>query len=189
MKNALIISSNDKYISYFNFLLNSINVNNIHSKQTAKEARIILKELYFDLVIVDSPLADEFGKNLSIEIKDKTFSEVIFIIDEDNFVSTKEDLFKKNIHVISKPFKRKLLTEKLEAIYISSISIKKLYEENKVLSNKIEEIKKIDRAKCLLISYLGMNEKQAHKYIEKQSMDFRTTKLEIAGKILKTYEG
>ncbi len=189
MKNALIISNNDKYISYFGFLLNSININNITSKNNAKNARELLKENSFDLIIVDSPLPDEFGKNFSIEIKEKTFSEVIFIIDEESFSPIKEELFKKNIHVISKPFKRKLLVEKLETIYISSVSIKNLYKENKILSDKIEEIKKIDRAKCLLISYLGMNEKQAHKYIEKQAMDFRTTKLEIAAKVLKTYEG
>ena len=33
-----------------------------------------------------------------------------------------------------------------------------------------------------------MSESQAHRYIEKQAMDLRVTKKEIAENILKTYE-
>lgn len=46
----------------------------------------------------------------------------------------------------------------------------------------------IIRAKCTLMQYLKLTEPQAHKYIEKQSMDLRKTKVEIAQRILKTYE-
>jgi response regulator NasT len=35
---------------------------------------------------------------------------------------------------------------------------------------------------------MNMNEKEAHRYIEKQAMDMRTTKRLIAERILKTYE-
>ena len=51
-----------------------------------------------------------------------------------------------------------------------------------------DEQQLIIRAKCTLIQYLKLTEPQAHKYIEKQSMDLRKTKLEIAQRILKTYE-
>ena len=46
----------------------------------------------------------------------------------------------------------------------------------------------IDRAKCVLIQYLTMTEPQAHRYIEKQAMDTRTTRREVAQQILRTYE-
>ena len=54
--------------------------------------------------------------------------------------------------------------------------------------SKIEDIRIVDRAKCLLISYLGMSEPQAHKYIEQQAMDKRITKRECADRIIKTYD-
>ncbi|MDR2650244.1 MAG: ANTAR domain-containing protein, partial [Clostridiales bacterium] len=44
------------------------------------------------------------------------------------------------------------------------------------------------RAKCVLISYLAMSEPEAHKYIEKQSMDMQKTKRVIAEGIVRTYE-
>jgi response regulator NasT len=63
-----------------------------------------------------------------------------------------------------------------------------LNKENSKLLQKIEDIRLIDRAKCLLIEYLSMTEMQAHKYIEKQAMDLRITKKAVANRILKTYE-
>ena len=46
----------------------------------------------------------------------------------------------------------------------------------------------IDRDKCILIQYLNMTESEAHRYIEKQAMDMRTTRKTIAEGILRTYE-
>jgi len=63
-----------------------------------------------------------------------------------------------------------------------------LKNENIKLQKKIEDIRLIDRAKCVLIQYLNMTEPQAHRYIEKQAMDMRITRAEVAQGILKTYE-
>ena len=65
---------------------------------------------------------------------------------------------------------------------------KRLMEENKKLKNKIRDIKLIDRAKLTLIQYLNMSEEESHRYIEKQAMDRRITKVEVAKNILKIYE-
>ena len=63
-----------------------------------------------------------------------------------------------------------------------------LRNENFKLQSKIEEIRLVNRAKCVLIQYLKLTEPQAHRYIEKQAMDTRQTKKDVAEKILKTYE-
>lgn len=63
-----------------------------------------------------------------------------------------------------------------------------LQSENTKLHQKIQEIRLVDRAKCTLIQYLHMTEQDAHRYIEKQAMDLRMTRREIAEEILKTYE-
>ena len=61
-------------------------------------------------------------------------------------------------------------------------------KEYSKLQTKIEETRLINRAKCILIQYLKLTEPQAHKYIEKQAMNQRISKLEVAKNILKTYE-
>lgn len=188
MKNILVISNIDKHISYFNFMLNPFNPKNIININNIKDARSTLKNTEFDLIIVDSPLKDELGKNFSIEAKQKTLSQVIYCETQENYEKTNEELFEIGIITISKPFNRKFFTMILRTCYSTNIVIKKLYEDNKKLSKKLEELKIIDRAKCLLISYLNMSEKESHKYIEKQAMDNRLSKLEVATRILKTYE-
>ena len=62
-----------------------------------------------------------------------------------------------------------------------------LQSKNVQLQNKIDDIKLIDRAKCLLIQFLDVTEPEAHRFIEKQAMDKRITKKEIAEAILKKY--
>ena len=60
--------------------------------------------------------------------------------------------------------------------------------KNKKLKKTISDIKLIDRAKITLVEYLNMSEDESHKYIEKQAMDLRITKVEVAKNILKIYE-
>ncbi|MDR0930197.1 MAG: ANTAR domain-containing protein [Clostridiales bacterium] len=64
----------------------------------------------------------------------------------------------------------------------------KTRDENTKLNQKIEDIRIIDRAKLVLISYLKMTEDEAHKYIEKQAMNTRRTRRAVAESVLKTYE-
>ena len=92
------------------------------------------------------------------------------------------------VFVIEKPLNRQFVYKSIKYIYISRKKFLGLQSENERLKVKISEIRLIDRAKCILIQYLNMSEPQAHRYIEKQAMDLRVTKKEIAENILKTYE-
>ena len=56
------------------------------------------------------------------------------------------------------------------------------------LKKQIDDIRLINRAKYILMEYLSMTEAQAHRYLEKQAMDMRITKAEVAKSILSTYE-
>ena len=69
-----------------------------------------------------------------------------------------------------------------------NLRLKQLSDEKQLLLDKIADLKIIGRAKCVLIEYLKMTEKEAHRYIEKQAMDLRLSKRTAAENILKTYE-
>lgn len=60
--------------------------------------------------------------------------------------------------------------------------------ENDRLKSTISDLKLIDRAKCELVRYLNMTEADAHRFIEKQAMNRRVSRREIALEVLKTYE-
>ena len=49
-------------------------------------------------------------------------------------------------------------------------------------------MKLVNRAKILLMQNLRMTESQAHHYLEKQAMNLRKSKYDVALRVLKTYE-
>ena len=55
------------------------------------------------------------------------------------------------------------------------------------LEEKMEEIRLVNHAKWVLIQNMKLSESEAHKLIEKQAMDSRRTKREVAEGIIKTY--
>ena len=57
------------------------------------------------------------------------------------------------------------------------------------LEKKLEDLKIISRAKLLLIINKDITEQEAHKYIEKQAMDTRLARVEVAKEIIRKYEG
>ena len=63
-----------------------------------------------------------------------------------------------------------------------------LTKENPELMTRIDEMRLINRAKSTLMKYLKFTEPQAHRYIEKQAMNTRQTRREVAMRILATYE-
>ncbi len=56
------------------------------------------------------------------------------------------------------------------------------------LQQKLQDIRLIDRAKCMLIQYSRMTEPEAHRYIEKLAMDRRVTRKDIATEILQGFD-
>ena len=90
--------------------------------------------------------------------------------------------------VIPKPLIRNLFFRTMKFINASRKRLLGLQTENLKLHKKLEEIRTINRAKLALMQYLGFTEQQAHRYLEKQAMDLRCTKIEVALKVIKMYE-
>jgi response regulator NasT len=83
---------------------------------------------------------------------------------------------------------RQILWSALKLAAAAYNKMVKLKQENGKLLQLIDDIRFIDRAKCILIQYLNMTEAEAHRHIEKQAMDMRITRKQVAKDILKTYE-
>jgi len=188
MDSALIVSSSEKGKDFFNDILGSASIGKIISLKTGGEARRLLMECDFDLVVIDAPLIDEPGESLSRHIASKGISQVILVVKSGYFeeVSAMTEDF--GVLTVSKPISRALFWSALKLAKSTGSRLKLMQAENSKLKQKIEDIRIVDRVKCILISYLSMSEQEAHRYIEKQAMDMRTTRRAVAERILKTYE-
>lgn len=90
---------------------------------------------------------------------------------------------------VPKPLSRALFLQAVRHAQCVARRLSNLGTENSQLRLKLDEVKHIDRAKLLLMQYLGMSEAQAHRYIEKQAMDLRISRAEVARSILINYAG
>ncbi|NLY43311.1 MAG: ANTAR domain-containing protein [Clostridiaceae bacterium] len=188
MNSVLIVSSSVKSNEVFKELLSFDTYKEIIIAKNGNEARRILIERNFDLCIINTPLVDEFGTELALNIAAKTITQIMMVVKSElaDDISAKVEDY--GIFVISKPFNRQIFWSALKLIKASHNKIMGLKNENIKLQKKIEDIRYIDRAKCVLIEYMKITEEEAHRFIEKQAMDMRITKREVATSILKTYE-
>jgi len=188
MQNALIVSRDEKGSSFFTEHLNNADVHQIIVVHSCGEARRILLERHFDLIIVNAPLRDESGESFSRHVASKGISQVMLIVKSEFFDAVSAVCEDDGVLTISKPLNKTIFWSALSLAKSALIRIKRMYDENTRLTQRIEDIRIVDRAKCILISHMNMSEQDAHRHIEKQAMDLRSTKREVAESIIRTYE-
>ena len=188
MESVLVISHLEKSAEFFIELLDTAGIHQITASKSCAEARRLLLERDFDLVVINAPLKDESGESLSRQITAKGISQVMLIVKNEYFDEVSAVCEDDGVMTIAKPMNRTVFWSALKLAKSAHIKLKRVQDESIQLKQKIEDIRIVDRAKYILISYMNMNEKEAHRYIEKQAMDMRTTKRLIAERILKTYE-
>lgn len=188
MDSVLIVSNTSTTLGIISDLLNSQSFSRLVTAQNCAEARRDLISDHFDLIIIDSPLPDEFGDDFSTYAAESTDSGIILIVDNDKVYDIDSEVEEAGVFVLPKPISPEFFYQAVKLLIASRKRVHVLETENMKLQKKIEEIRLIDRAKCILIQYLQMTEQQAHKYIEKQAMNLRLSKVAMAESILKTYE-
>lgn len=188
MNSVLLASSNDKGTDMLVQLIKAENSTQVSIVENGGEARRILLSNDYDLVIINSPLSDEFGHDLSTLVTEKSNAGVILIVKSEIADGVAAKVENYGVLVVAKPISRPIFYQAIKLIYASRKRILGLQSENVKLHNKIEEIRMVDRAKCALIQYLNYTEQQAHRHIEKQAMDMRMTRKEVAESIIKIYE-
>lgn len=168
--------------SYSN-IVSSFSVTHLDNLSEIQEQTL---ENFYDIILFDSKDFSENCQEIALLLAKNTKSGILFL-SEKNSTKTISQLDLAGIYTICSP--TELQIEKAITFLLANQKrLLQLQNENIKLQNKLEEMRYVDRAKCILIQYLNMTEQQAHRYIEKQSMDMRQSRLITAQKILKTYE-
>lgn len=185
---ALVVSSSDKGANVIMKYLDPSKYTSVTSVKNGGEARRSLISASYDTIIINSPLTDEFGHELALYAAENSESGIILIVKSEIFDELSHRMEPFGVMTLAKPLSVSLFHQALSLITAKLERQKLIEKENAKLRSEIDEIKIVNRAKCTLIQYLNMTEAAAHRYIEKQAMDMRATKVEIAEKILKMYE-
>ncbi len=188
MENILIVTKSEGNRDNLARFLNKSNYNSLFTASSQCAAKELLSQKDFSAVIIDTPLDGGGEIEFSLFIAQNYKCGCMLLVKSDKEEETAAKTENQGIIVIPKPVNPQYFCKMLRIAVTSARRLRDIDWENKKLQSKIEELKIIDRAKCLLIEKLKMTETQAHRHIEKQAMDLRQTKKTIAENILKTYE-
>lgn len=90
------------------------------------------------------------------------------------------------ICVMSWPAPQEVFRQTLRNLLLKK-SLRAMQEKTDQLQSQLQDMKRIQKAKSLLMNQLGMSEADAHRWIEKAAMDRCVKKREIAETIIRMY--
>ncbi|MDR0920039.1 MAG: ANTAR domain-containing protein [Oscillospiraceae bacterium] len=187
MSRVLLASGSEKAGEVISALLKQMGIDTVVRTNNCEDIRKLIKNFDFELIILNAPLKDDFGKDLAIFLSEE-INAVVFICKAQLYDEVSADLLPYGICTVANPLNKTVFEQSVKLILATQRNVINLRRENIDLKNKLEEVKIINRAKIVLVQSLKFTENQAHKHIEKTAMDRRQTKVQVARDILKTYE-
>ncbi|MDR1134816.1 MAG: ANTAR domain-containing protein [Clostridiales Family XIII bacterium] len=188
MNNILVVSGSLSGLVYFEDFLTACQYGAVTKAESAEIASAELSRDDYDLCIINAPLPDDSGAGLALDALKHGCCQCLVVAAEGHAKEIGNAVEPSGVFVLVKPLKRDILWATLKNIAVIHNRLQVMQTQNDDLKQKLEDMRIINHAKSLLISNLKMSENQAHKFLEKQAMERRMTKVEIARRIINTYD-
>ena len=185
---VLIVTASERFTNSIMPLLPMTDYWPVQTAASVAEARRWLADTEFDIVLINTPLPDDFGMHLAIDICTGSGAGVLLLVKNDHYNEIYSKVVRYGVITLSKPTNRQMVAQNLRILCATRERIRQMQAKQTTVEDKIKEIRLVNRAKWLLIECLNMTEAEAHRYIEKQAMDLRISKREAAENIIKTYK-
>ncbi|MDD3213973.1 MAG: ANTAR domain-containing protein [Eubacteriales bacterium] len=168
--------------------LADVNTGELIAVHTAGEARRIASGDAYSLMLINAPLMDETGLELAIDMAKRTTAAVVMLVKTELAPMISDAATESGVLLVTKPVIPQIFEQTIR-VGIACRNRMLLYKsETERLQKKYEELKIVDRAKCLLIEHMRITEEEAHRVIEKEAMDTRVTRVRVAKQVLERFE-
>ena len=185
---VLVVSASEKFNQSVTALLaDSRYLTPVVARDVSDAGRKLL-ENSFDIILINTPLPDEFGTDLALRISKNSTSGVMLFVKAEHYSDIEARVEPFGVLTMSKPTNGPLILHSMKIMCATRERLKRMEQKTASVEEKMEEIRLVNRAKWLLIDQLKMTEQEAHRYIEKQAMDRCVTKKSVAKTILATYK-
>ena len=185
---VLIVTASDRFTNSIMPLLPMTDYWPVKTAAGVAEARRRLAETEFDIVLINTPLPDDFGMHLAIDICAGSGAGVLLLVKSDHYNEIYSKVVRYGVITLAKPTTRQGLYIALRALTALRSKLLQMEQKNRALQQKVADIHTVNRAKWLLIQQDHMTENDAHRFIEKQAMDMRLSRREVAESIIRTYD-
>ena len=183
---ALLALGGEKYRPQWERLLKENGFSQVEAASSGGEARRLLLAGDWDLLLIAAPLPDEFGHDLATDAAEQGLP-VLLSVKAELWEEASARVGPAGVVALGRPFSRAVFAQAVGMLRAAQAQVGKLREENKKLRQKLEELRAVSRAKCLLVEYLHLDEEGAHKYIERAAMEERKTRRAVAEEIIAEY--
>lgn len=185
---VLIVSASEKFNSSLCGLLPESDYQPICIAGSVSEAQRNLQERSYDLVMINAPLPDDFGRKFAIDVSLNQSSVAMLFVRSDLYDETYAKVQSHGVFTLRKPTSSAMILQALDWMRSVRERLSKIEKKTINLEEKMAEIRIVNHAKWALIESCKMTEADAHRYIEKQAMNRCVTRREIAEGILQTYK-
>ncbi len=186
--NVLIVSASEKPAEHIKEILSFGSFSVLTPVTSASEARRLLDNSDVDIVIVNTPLKDEFGVQFAVDAAAERSKGVLIMVKPEVYEQVSYKMESYGILTLSKSSGREIMLQSVKLLSASSVKLRRLEESAADLQQKLRDLKTVNRAKGLLIENLKMSEADAHRFIEKEAMDSCVKKADAAKRIIKKFE-
>ena len=184
---VLIVSAAEKFNSAMPEIFSVPLFSPVHTVANVSAAKRAIGERDFDIVVVNSPLPDDYGLRFAIDTVSSYNTVVLFLARNEQYDEAYEKLAEHGVFLLQKPTSRTILEIATGWLISARERIRKTEKRTLSIEEKMNEIRLVNRAKWLLIDELKMTEPDAHRHIEKQAMDRCVPRRQVAEEIIKTY--
>ena len=184
---VLVAGSGDKIFDYISETLPRSSYDSVLRAGDAGEVRRMLLDTPVDIVIINTPLSDDFGVELALDLAEGAMG-VLLLVKNELFDQVCYKVEDSGVLTIGKPMSRQGFYSAVKLLSAMTARLSKMEKANRTLQEKMADIRVVNRAKWLLIEHHHMKEQDAHYFIEKQAMDTRLSRREVAENIIRTYD-
>ena len=149
---VLVVSGKEQSARLLSAMLLSFGYRQCETATSLGEAKRKLLISHYDIIIIDSPLPERVCRSV-----------------EDYGVLT-----------VPKPVENRNLYAAVKLVTAAAAKLSSEEKKIQKLQDKLEELKMVTRAKFILIEKYRMTEAEAHRLIEKDAMDSRRSKAQVA---------
>ena len=183
---VLLVSAAEKFNESLMPLLPGSMYYPVTAVKSVSAAKRRLLEQHYDLVLVNDPLPDDPGVRLAMDACADSPAGVLLFVRRELYDEICDQVSEWGVAVLPKPTNTQAVTWTLQILRATRERMRRMEEKQVTVEEKIREMRLVNQAKWQLISRNQMTEAEAHRYIEKMSMDTRRSKGDVAAEILKT---
>lgn len=186
--NVLIVSGSERSRETLAGVFSATRYAPVTMRGSAAETRRLVLDTPFSLVFINTPLPDEPGAQLALDLSSNRGCCVALIVPGDSYDQISDQVEDAGVLTLGRPCSAQQLRQAAAMMSATRVKLADMEKRTATLEEKMEEVRLVNRAKWMLIQKRGMDEAAAHRYIEKLAMDARQTRRLVAQTLIRSLD-